>query len=152
MDQAAMEEHSDPPARSGIRAVMFESTNSLVSQFLRYLIVGGLAFVVDFISLYLLTEFGGLHYLISAAVAFLLGLIANYSLSRAWVFDRRTLENPAAEFLVFAVIGLVGLGMNEGMIWFVREKVHFHYMVAKAISAGIVLIWNFSARKYVLFR
>ena len=131
---------------------MFESTNSLVSQFLRYLIVGGLAFVVDFISLYLLTEFGGLHYLISAAVAFLLGLIANYSLSRAWVFDRRTLENPAAEFLVFAVIGLVGLGMNEGMIWFVREKVHFHYMVAKAISAGIVLIWNFSARKYVLFR
>ena len=49
-------------------------------------------------------------------------------------------------------IGIVGLGLNEVIIWFVREKIHFHYMIAKTISAGIVLIWNFGARKFVLFR
>jgi putative flippase GtrA len=114
--------------------------------------VGGLAFVIDFGSLYLLTEFAGLHYLISAAVAFLFGLLTNYCLSRLWVFDRRTMESVTAEFLVFAVIGIVGLGLNEAIIWFVAEKIHFHYMVAKAISAGIVLLWNFGARKSLLFR
>jgi putative flippase GtrA len=113
--------------------------------------VGGLAFVVDVGSLYLLVEFAGLHYLIAAAVAFLLGLVTNYCLSRLWVFDRRTLQNATAEFLIFAVIGVIGLGLNEVIIWFVREHIHFHYLVAKAISAGIVLIWNFGARKVVLF-
>jgi len=113
--------------------------------------VGGLAFVVDFGLLYLLTELLGLYYLISAAIAFLFGLLTNYSLSRLWVFDRRTIKNVAVE-LVITAIGIVGLGLNEVIIWFVREKIHFHYMIAKAISAGIVLIWNFGARKAVLFR
>ena len=135
-----------------MRTLLFGATGSLLHQFTRYLVAGGLAFVVDFGSLYLLTEFAGLHYLISAAVAFLFGLVTNYCLSRLWVFDRRTMENVAVEFVIFAVIGIVGLGLNEVIIWFVREKIHFHYMIGKMISAGIVLIWNFGARKFVLFR
>jgi len=130
---------------------LFGSTDSLLYQFARYLVVGGLAFAIDFGSLYLLTEFAGLHYLISAAVAFLLGLLANYCLSRIWVFARRTMDNSAVEFAVFAVIGVVGLGLNEGIIWFGREKIHLHYLVAKIISAMIVLMWNFGARRSLLF-
>ncbi len=143
---------ASPPVPRTLHALLFGATGSLLQQFSRYLVVGGLAFVVDFGSLYLLTEFAGLHYLISAAIAFLFGLLTNYWLSRLWVFDRRTMENVAMEFVVFTVIGIVGLGLNEAIIWFVREKLHFHYMIAKAISSGIVLIWNFGARKSVLFR
>lgn len=139
------------PTRRTVRALLFGSTGSLLNQFARYLVVGGVAFAVDFGSLYLFVEFVGLHYLIAAAVAFLFGLVTNYCLSRLWVFDRRTLQSATAEFLIFAVIGVIGLGLNEVIIWFVREHIHFHYMVAKAISAGIVLIWNFGARKAVLF-
>jgi putative flippase GtrA len=132
--------------------MLFGTTSSVLHQFGRYLIVGGLAFVVDFGSLYLLTKFVGLHYLLSAAIAFLLGLVINYLLSRVWVFNRRTMDSVTMEFLVFAVIGVLGLGLNEAVIWFVVEKIHFHYLVAKAISAGLVLFWNFGARKMVLFR
>jgi putative flippase GtrA len=141
-----------PAAWRTLQSLLFGATGSLLQQFARYLVVGGLAFVVDFGLLYLLTEFAGFHYLISAAMAFLFGLLTNYFLSRLWVFDRRTMESVAMEFVIFTVIGIVGLGLNEGIIWFVREKIHFHYMIAKAISAGIVLIWNFGARKSVLFR
>jgi putative flippase GtrA len=141
-----------PPVRLTWQARLFGVTGSLLQQFSRYLVVGGLAFIVDFGSLYLLTDFAGLQYLISAAIAFLFGLLTNYYLSRAWVFDRRTFKNVAIEFAVFTVIGIVGLGLNEIIIWFVREKMHFHYLIGKAISAAIVLIWNFGARKSVLFR
>ena len=48
-------------------------TNDGLLQFLRYALVGGVAFVVDFVSLHLLTENLGLHYLQSAALAFVLG-------------------------------------------------------------------------------
>jgi putative flippase GtrA len=143
---------SSPPARRTLRELLFGSTGSVVQQFARYVVVGGVAFLVDFGLLYVLTEYAGIHYLISAAVSFVCGLVVNYYLSRVWVFDRRTMENAALEMLVFTAIGVVGLGLNEGIIWFVREKIHIHYMIAKAISAGIVLVWNFGARKALLFR
>jgi putative flippase GtrA len=142
-----------PPAvLRNLQTLSFGATGSLLHQFARYLCVGGLAFVVDFASLYLLTEFAGLHYLISAAMAFLFGLITNYFLSRVWVFDRRTMGNAAIEFAVFAAIGVVGLGLNEFIIWSIKEKIHLHYMAAKTVSAGVVLVWNFGARKVMLFR
>ncbi len=133
-------------------SVLFGPTRNILHQFARYVMVGGLAFVIDFGSLYLFTELARLYYLVSAAVAFMLGLVTNYSLSRLWVFDRRTLSSSYMEFLVFALIGVVGLGWNEVIIWFVVEKVHLHYLVAKLVSVGIVMFWNFGARKLVLFR
>jgi hypothetical protein len=74
-------------------------TGNLLDQFARYVVVGGLAFVVDFGLLCLLTELVRLHYLISAAVAFPCSVVTTYCLSRLWVFDRRTLENPGLELL-----------------------------------------------------
>lgn len=141
-----------PPARRTLRARLFGATGSLSHQFARYLVAGGLAFVVDAGSLYLLTQFVGLYYLTSAAVGFLFGLVTCYCLNRLWVFDRRTVGNAALEFFVFTVIGVVGLGSNEVIIWFVSGKIHIHYMVGKAISGGIVMFWNFGARKFLLFR
>jgi putative flippase GtrA len=126
--------------------------NDLVSQFTRYLIVGGIAFVFDSGSLYVLAEFGRLHYLAAAAIAFLLGLLVNYYLSVFWVFNKRTMDKPIIEFLIFAAIGVVGLGLNEAIIWEIREHLHWHYMIGKVFSAAGVLLWNFTARKIILFR
>lgn len=127
-------------------------TDNTLIQLFRYLFVGGTAFVVDFGSLWALTESGGLHYLVAAAVAFVLGLITNYSLSIRWVFSSRTLGNRWAEFAVFGLIGVVGLGLNELIIWQCTESLGFHYLVSKIVASVIVLFWNFFARKYALFR
>ncbi len=130
---------------------LLASQRSAVRQFARYLAVGGVAFAVDFSFLYGLTEFGRYSYLTSAAIAFLLGLIVNYWLSRAWVFDRRAVSNTGLEFVLFSLVGIIGLGVNQSVIWFATETMQLHYMLAKLATAGIVLAWNFAARKYLLF-
>jgi len=135
-------------ARSLIRGPA--STTAI--QFFRYTLVGGLAFICDFGTLYLLTDWAGLHYLRSAAVAFCLGLTINYALSRIWVFDRRTLSNSALEFGLFAAIGLVGLALNEAGMWLLKEVAGLHYLVAKLGVTVLVFLWNFFARKLALFR
>ena len=62
------------------------------------------------------------------------------------------MSNGSLEFLVFSVIGVVGLGFNEAMMWSMHELLHLHYLTAKVVSAAVVLLWNFAARKLVLFR
>jgi len=129
-----------------------DQTDKTKIQMFRYLFVGGAAFIVDFISLFILTEFFGIYYLISAAIAFILGLIANYFLSIGWVFNKRKLKNRHIEFGVFALIGIVGLGLNEIFIWFFTQDLQIYYLISKIFASVIILFWNFFARKFVLFR
>jgi len=135
-----------------IQKLLKDQTEKTNIQMFRYLFVGGAAFIVDFLSLFILTDFFGIYYLISAAIAFILGLIANYFLSISWVFNKRKLKNRHLEFGVFAVIGIIGLGFNEVFIWFFTQDLQIYYLVSKIFAAIIILFWNFFARKYILFR
>ena len=77
--------------------------------------------------------------------------MVNYALSRTWVFQRRTLKSMPAEMTIFTLIGVVGLGLNELILWFFQAKLRIYYLFAKGVSGGVVLIWNFGARKLALF-
>ena len=125
--------------------------NNVKIQLFRYLWVGGFAFVVDYGCLFLLTEIFELYYLVSAAIAFILGLAVNYLLSTLWVFPDSRLNNRMIEFMGFASIGLIGLLLNEIIIYLCSEVLCFYYMISKLISTGIVFFWNFFARKIILF-
>ena len=127
-------------------------TDNTFIQLFRYTLVGGIAFIVDFSTLFVFTEIFAIYYLISAAIAFLLGLATNYFLSIFWVFRKHTMSNRWYEFGIFALIGIVGLGLNEFFIWFFTEHIDFHYLLSKIVSTVFVYLWNFFARKFILFR
>lgn len=121
-------------------------------EFFRYSVAGGLAFLIDASVLYLLTEFGGLHYLISACGSFVLGLVTVYVLNVAWVFERRSVPNRGAEFSIFVGINLVSLGLNELLLWLLTEKAGLHYLASKSVATGFIWFGNFFMRKMILFR
>jgi putative flippase GtrA len=121
-------------------------------EFARYVIVGGLAFACDTSTLFSLTQFLKVNYLISAPLGFIVGTIVNYILSRTWVFERRRLVSTSAEMTIFTLIGVVGLGLNELILWFFQSKLKIYYLFAKGVSGVVVFGWNFGARKLALFR
>lgn len=129
-----------------------EPTDDTPIQLFRYTFVGGFAFLVDFGSLFLLTELAGLHYLISASLAFLLGLATNYTISVLWVFHESRFSSRWLEFALFAGIGVIGLGINDVSMGICTEWLGVHYLLSKLVSTVIVYLWNFFARKYLLFR
>ena len=49
-------------------------------------------------------------------------------------------------------VGIVGLGLTELLMWLLTGKAGIHYLVAKVITTVIVFVWNFSAKKLILFR
>jgi len=135
-----------------LKTILREKPDSLIGQLFRYAVVGGISFVVDYGSLWLLTEKAGLPYLWSAAIAFILGLICNYLLSTAWVFGESRIKNAWGEFLAFAIIGVIGLGLNELIMYACTDGLGFHYMLSKIVSTGIVFFWNFLARRFLVFK
>ncbi|WP_291900874.1 GtrA family protein [Accumulibacter sp.] len=120
-------------------------------QFAQYVCVGGLAFGVDIAALFLLTEKVGFHYISSASIAFVLGLATNYILCVAVVFDYRALQNLAHEFVIFSLIGVAGLLLNNLLIFLFTEFLGFYYLVSKAGAAVFILFFNFFLRRLWLF-
>ncbi len=134
------------------KRLFYGTTDRLLVQFVRYFFVGGFAFIVDFGLLYILTEYAGLHYLLSATLSFISGLLVNYIISCIWVFSNSKFKNRLVEFLFFAAIGVVGLLLNDALIWLFTDCIGTHYMFSKIVAAAIVYLWNFFARKYLVFR
>jgi len=131
--------------------ICFNITPRGRGEFLKYVIGGGSAYTIDFLLLIILTEVFGVPVLVSAAVSFLIGLIIIYLLSIKWIFQNRIRKNTYQEFFIFSFIGIIGLFINETLIWVSLLTETLHYTIAKIISAGLVFIWNFSARKRLLF-
>ena len=127
-------------------------TDNISVQVFRYIFAGGAAYAVDYISLITLTEVFGIYYLVSAAIAFLLGTAVSYFMNVGWVFNKRTFDSRHVEISIFLIIGVIGLFLNQWSIWFFTEKVGFFYLYSKIIATIIVVLVNFFARKYILFR
>jgi putative flippase GtrA len=124
---------------------------TLAKQFLLYILVGGTAFLFDFTTLFVLTDFFHVHYLASSSVGFMLGLTVNYLLCIGWIFEYRAIRNGLHEFTLFAAIGIVGLLLNNSLLYLLTDGAGLHYLLSKIFVAGIVLIFNFALRRHLLF-
>ena len=119
---------------------------------MRYTVAGGLASLVDVGLLVMLTHWGGGYSLQAATLAFGCGLITSYLLSITWVFQERRWPSPVGEVGLFVLIGGIGLLGNGLWMWLLTEYAHLHYLYAKMGAALGVFLWNFLAKKYMLFR
>lgn len=132
---------------------------TLFFEFLRYAVVGGIAFLADFGALVGSNELllknvaGGVY--IATVIGFIVGLAVNYFLSLIFVFTSakdRGKGRSVGAFLIFAVIGLIGLGLTELGMWIGIELLKWNYMIVKILVTGAVLIWNYAGRKVIVFR
>lgn len=135
-----------------IAKLLINDTNNWFAQLFRYVIVGGIAFFVDYGLLFALTEFLHFHYLLSATISFIAGLIVNYAISTRWIFRHSKLDNRLMEFIIYSLIGVIGLLVNNVMLYLLTDYFHIHYMLSKLITAAIVMGWNFVGRKIILFK
>lgn len=136
-----------------IKAILINPTKDNTLQFIRYIFVGGIATVVDWSILYILTSICEIHYLVSAIIAFVAGLIINFILAKLLVFKANEVRvNSYIEFISYAIIGIIGLGITELILYSLTNFIGLYYMISKAIATIIVLFWNYIARKIILYK
>lgn len=126
-------------------------TSVLKSSIVRYSIVGGLTAAVEFSLLIFQVEFLSINYLLANVISFILAHLFNYILSRLWVFESGNIKKRI-EFSLFMVFVGGGMLINQTLLWFFVDQVQIRYEISKAISIGVVIIWNYLTRKYIIFR
>ena len=138
------------------RLVLKDKTHHTHIQFFRYCFVGGFAAIVDTGLVVYLTESLKLYYVFSVIAGFAVGILINYILSSIWVFQRALASVSKKQHLLdmclFMIIGVLGLLLTLAIIWLMYDYLHFSILFSKVLAVGLVLFWNFTARKYLIFR
>lgn len=123
----------------------------LFLQIVKFGFVGAIAFVIDYGLMVLLTEVFNIYSLISAAISFTVSVIFNYIASVKWVFDVDNEKNSKSkQLIVFIILSVIGLIINELIMWVMDVKFSIHYMISKLVATFVVMVWNFITRKLFL--
>lgn len=117
----------------------------------RYFAASCLALGADALLYTLLIRVAGVHYMAAAPAGFVLGLALHYVLSTRWVFSARRVTDARVEFIVFSLIGIGGLLLNQVVIYAGVEGFGLAPELAKVASAGASYVFNYGARKALLF-
>lgn len=122
----------------------------LLAQFMKFGIVGVIAFVIDYGFMIFLTEVFGVPYLISTTVSFIVSVIFNYFASMRFVFKRKDDMSRKREFVIFVVLSVIGLVINDVFMWLMVDFLYIDYRISKIVVTFIVAVWNFVTRKIFL--
>ena len=93
------------------------------------------------------TEVLGIHYLISSTISFVVSVIFNYVASVKWVFDVNNGKNQTQNMVFFITFSVIGLGINQLIMWIGSDFMHISYMIVKLFATFIVMIFNYVTRK-----
>lgn len=118
----------------------------MLKQIIKFCFTGGLCTVIDFGVLFVLTKQIGLSYIVSNIISVSLSTITNYILSKAIVFN---FSNTLKNFIVFVVLSIIGLAINEGLIILCVNVFMIDYKIGKVLATGVVMCFNYLTRKYI---
>lgn len=142
-----------------------------LAEIMRFLIVGGLATIIDFlamgITLYcfnpdLYPHFynvwinGGnpstLATIIGSAIGFIAGLIFNYIFSIIFVFQEKGNSQTTKGFIIFTLLSLGGLIIHILGMYLGYNILGINEWIVKIFFTLVVLVYNYITRKIVIFK
>lgn len=123
---------------------------NLIKQFMKFGVVGAIAFVIDYGTMVFLTEVFGVDYLLSTTIGFTVSVIFNYLASMRFVFVHKEDMSRRREFIIFILLSVIGLGINDLLMFLGVDFVGLDYRLVKIIATAVVMLYNFITRKVLL--
>ncbi len=122
---------------------MTETWWTILTRFIRFGLVGASGMLVDFGVTWLCKEHFRWNKYVSNSLGFILAATNNYFWNRLWTFQSQN-EAVVREYMSFVIIALVGLGLNNLIIYLMHERLRLNFYLSKLIAIGCVTLWNFT--------
>ena len=123
---------------------------SFILKFLKFAAVGLSGLFVDYFFTYIFKEIFKVQKYISNSIGFTIAATSNYVLNRIWTFESQN-EEIVIEYSSFLIISVIGLGLNNLILWLILRKLQINFYLAKFFAICVVTLWNFLANFFITF-
>ena len=119
-----------------------------------YIIFGVLTTAVNYVTYYLLYKFTALDAVIYNTIAWALSVIFAFITNKIFVFESKkwNIRTVLLEFLPFVGARILSLLLEETFLLLTVHVMGMHELIAKIIISVVVVIVNYFARKFIIFR
>ncbi len=121
-------------------------------KIVKYFFVGGVAATFDITFFFIFAKILEFNYFIVGAIGFVFATLINYFLSVTHVFDSGSRFARNREIFWIFVVSLVGLAINQAVLFCAIGVMGIEPMLGKLAATGITFFWNYGARKYFIFK
>ena len=137
-------------------STLYQRFRTLIHEGSKFLVIGGMGFVVTEVGFNLFRFSAGLGLFTSNALATIIATVVTFIGNRYWTFRHRQGYGTTRESVIFVVLNAVGLLIQYGAIWFAQNVLGFPHNdkfstnVALLIGIGLATLFRFwSYRKWV---
>ncbi|MFB0908204.1 MAG: putative flippase GtrA [Spirosomataceae bacterium] len=127
-----------------------ENLTTLFTKLIKFGVVGFSGLIVDFGITYLFKEKLRVNKYVANGLGFSVAVVSNFFLNKWWTFEDAG-QDYLSQFLTFTTVAIVGLVINQGILYLLHEKVKLNFYFAKLVAIGAVTLWNFGFSNYVVF-
>ena len=127
------------------------SNNHIGGQVARYLIMASIVVTIELGSFWAMNSKIGINYLMATFLSMVIGIVLNWLGSKFFVFNKSRF-NPVHEFILVAVVSLVGIGLQLMTIYLLVTKAHTAPLIGKIAAIGTTFVWNFFIRRAYIFK
>ena len=133
-----------------------------LKEIIKFAFTGGICFLIEYTALIVLKEWFRLPVVAATPVAFLISVIFNYLLCVKWVFSGAKEGSRKAQ-IGFVITSGIGFFLNWFLMWALtallgEDAVLFAifglelkvYMLNKIVATGLVMVWNYFTKRWLL--
>ena len=121
-------------------------------QMFSYLVVGGIATIVEWVCFYMFSYQAHIHYLLATALAFAISTAANWLAGRLLTFRGAEKQPVLQELAKIYAVSVIGLLLNLLLMYLFVQKVGLAKIAGKIFATILVFAWNFIVRKLWIYR
>ncbi len=121
-----------------------------LKQFIKFCMVGMVSLAVNMAAYTLFTRFFAIYYIVSDVLAYITALINSYLLNRSFTF-RNKHKRIGIQFIKYIAVYMVGMIASATLLYIFVDKLGLYDLFAKLLVIGIVMIWHFTAIKFLIF-
>lgn len=122
------------------------------SRVVRYLFSGGTSAAVNLAITWFL-DMLGVQYLVVVTIAFTVSLFVSFSMQKFLTFNTGDNSGIRGQFLVYTLIGIVNLLVNDLIVYIQVALLHMDILVLdEAIASIIVAVYSFFIYRNFIFK
>jgi len=127
--------------------------SSKLNSGIKYLLVGGMAFISEYVFFIVLYYIVDLNIVTSNVLSFIIGFIVSFLGNRQWSFSKNIYKYKKYTQLVFySLLAVFNILLSSYLIYILSNYISLPGYVAKFITVIIIVVWNYFIYKNLIFK
>ncbi|BAV08883.1 Putative flippase GtrA (transmembrane translocase of bactoprenol-linked glucose) [Filimonas lacunae] len=121
-------------------------------RLIKFGMVGVTGVCIDFGITWLLKEKVKINKFVANTCGFTIAVGNSFVLNRYFTFEKTDNAAWQSDLLRFLGFSLIGLLLNNLLVWYFNEKVQLKFYISKSLAVVIVFFWNFFSNFFFNFK